>query len=345
MDTGNNTAEKTAPERYVSDKAFEELPDAFQKLAELLGEDQFELVAVNENRKETVSYVKNGRIRLVYLMNDAVESFLVFGNARMTGVYKPDYEGEILADLSRQGREYILVVHQDDSVVTLFFETLSFEKHLYDYSQIGHFWVEGYEYLRQLEYRLAILRDKYDYIGGDSCNALEEKLSALVEFPPLNYCCYPAVAEKYIVPRENPWLPSEKAVSVMKEIAREAGDDAFVRWLEIYRRFPFKWLARKLAEMLHRTSHFKVTECLWGKLKEASAGYGDRSFGKESEERLDALMEKAREKQAELKKQGIEAEILREEPFTTARDSLGFKVYLMIWTKGRRDCTVRIQEI
>mgnify|MGYP002235001282 CR=1 FL=1 len=57
----------------------------------------------------------------MYLMNDAVESFLVFGNARMTGVYKPDYEGEILADLSRQGREYILVVHQDDSVVTLFF--------------------------------------------------------------------------------------------------------------------------------------------------------------------------------------------------------------------------------
>ena len=38
----------------------------------------------------------------MYLMNDAVESFLVFGNARMTGVYKPDYEGEILADLSRQ---------------------------------------------------------------------------------------------------------------------------------------------------------------------------------------------------------------------------------------------------
>ena len=41
MDTGNNTAGKTAPERYVSEKAFEELPDTFQKLAELLGEDQF----------------------------------------------------------------------------------------------------------------------------------------------------------------------------------------------------------------------------------------------------------------------------------------------------------------
>ena len=32
------------------------------------------------------SYVKNGEIRLVYLMNDAVEAFL-FWNARMTGVY------------------------------------------------------------------------------------------------------------------------------------------------------------------------------------------------------------------------------------------------------------------
>lgn len=335
MDTGNNIAGKTAPERYVSEKAFEELPDAFQKLAELLGEDQFELVET-ENA---------GEIRLVYLMNDAVESFLVFGNARMTGVYKPDYEGEILADLSRQGREYILVVHQDDSVVTLFFETLTLEKHLYDYSQIGHFWVEGYEYLRQLEYRLAILRDKYDYIGGDSCNALEEKLSALVEFPPLNYCCYPAVPEKYIVPREEPWIPSEKAFAVMEEIAVEAGDLSFIKWLRLYRKFPFKWMARKLAQMLHRTKHIKVTECLSKKLKEASAGYGNRSFGKEADEQLKTLTEKARAKQAELEAQGIKSEVLREEPFTIAKDSLGFKVYLMKWNKGRKDCTVEIEEM
>lgn len=370
MDTGNNTAEKTAPERYVSEKAFEELPDTFQKLAELLGEDQFELVAVNDEKgpqdqkvasesafSEAIaeksddniykvdSYVKNGEIRLVYLMNDAVESFLVFGNARMTGVYKPDYEGEILADLSRQGREYILVVHQDDSVVTLFFETLSLEKYLYDYSRIGHFWIEGYEYLRQLEYRLAILRDKYDYIGGDSCNALEEKLSVLVEFPPLNYCCYPSVPEKYIVPRENPWIPSEKAIEVMGEIARQAGDRTFVRWLEIYRKLPFKWVARKLAGMLHRTKHIQVTMCLSEKLREASSGYGDRSFGKEADEEIKVLTEKASAKQAELKEQGIGSEVFREEPFTIARDSLGFKVYLMKWNKGRKDCTVEIEEI
>lgn len=362
MDTGNKRGEN-GPERYVSETAFEALPDAFQKLAELLGEDQFELVPVEADdfrsagagsedstaedagNCETLSYVQDGKIRLVYLMNDAVESFLVFGNARMTGVYKPDYEGELLADLSRQGREYILVVRQGDSVVTLFFETLTFEKYLYDYSQIGHFWVKDYEYLRQLEYRLAILRDKYDYIGGDSCNALEEKLSALVEFPPLNYCCYPAVPEKYIVPREDPWIPSEEAFEVMEEIAEQAGDRSFIRWLCFYRRFPFKWVARKTAVMLHRTKHISIVEVLSKKLGEASSGYGNRSFGEEADEKLKVLMKKAERRQEELKKQGMECEILREEPFTTARDSLGFKVYLMKWKKGKKDCRVEIEEM
>ena len=146
--------------------------------------------------------------------------------------------------------------------------------------------MKGYEYLRQLEYRLAILRDKYDYIGGDSCNALEEKLSALVEFPPLNYCCYPAVPEKYIVPREDPWIPSESAVSVMEEIAHEAGDRTFVRWLGIYRRFPFKWVARKLAGMLHCTKTHPGDNVPFRETAGASAGYGDRSFGKEADEQL-----------------------------------------------------------
>ena len=131
----------------------------------------------------------------------------------------------------------------------------------------------------------------------------------------------------------------------MKEIAREAGDRTFVRWLGIYRRFPFKWVARKLAGMLHCTKHIQVTMCLSGKLQEASAGYGDRSFGKEADEQLKVLVEKARGKQAELKKQGTESEVLREEPFTIARDSLGFKVYLMKWNKGRKDCTVEIEEM
>ena len=131
----------------------------------------------------------------------------------------------------------------------------------------------------------------------------------------------------------------------MKEIAEQAGDRAFCRWLGIYRKFPFKYVARKLAAMLHQTKHIRVTEILAAKLSEAAAGYGSRSFGKEADERLAVLTEKARVRQAELKAQGVEAEVLREEPFTIARDSLGFKVYLMKWNKGRKDCIVEIEEM
>ena len=313
-----------------------QLPEAFLKLGEVLEQGQFELLFTEE------------KLRLVYLMNDAVESFLVFENARMTGQYREDYEGELEAELSvteEPEESYVLVVHQGETVVTIFFEDISEEVHLYDYGEIGHFWVKGAEYLRQIEYKIAIVRDKLDYLGAKYCNQTERKLAVLADFPPLNYCCYPAVPEKYIVPREDPWIPSERAVSVMEEIAHEAGDRTFVRWLGIYRRFPFKWVARKLAGMLHCTKHIQVTMCLSGKLQEASAGYGDRSFGKEADEQLKVLVEKARGKQAELKKQGTESEVLREEPFTIARDSLGFKVYLMKWNKGRKDCTVEIEEM
>lgn len=313
-----------------------QLPEAFLKLGEVLEQGQFELLFTEE------------KLRLVYLMNDAVESFLVFENARMTGQYREDYEGELEAELSvteEPEESYVLVVHQGETVVTIFFEDLSEEVHLYDYGEIGHFWVKGAEYLCQIEYKIAIVRDKLDYLGAKYCNQTERKLAVLADFPPLNYCCYPAVPEKYIVPREDPWIPSERAVSVMEEIAHEAGDRTFVRWLGIYRRFPFKWVARKLAGMLHCTKHIQVTMCLSGKLQEASAGYGDRSFGKEADEQLKVLVEKARGKQAELKKQGTESEVLREEPFTIARDSLGFKVYLMKWNKGRKDCTVEIEEM
>ena len=63
-------------------------------------------------------------IRLVYQMNDTIESFLVFKEARMTGTYKEDYEGAIEASFYRDGDDYALVVRQEeeDCVVTILFK-------------------------------------------------------------------------------------------------------------------------------------------------------------------------------------------------------------------------------
>ena len=309
-----------------------ELPDTFYKLAELLEQDQFEL-----HRKQDIS--------LVYLMNDAVESFLVFHNATITGQYKSEYEGGLLAVLDKKEEEYVLVVHQGDSVITLFFEDLLQQNNLYNYGDLGHFWVKGYEYLRLLEYRLAILRDKCDYLDIDCSTPEERKLAALVEFPPLNYCCYPAVPEKYIVPRQNPWQPSDEAIDLMIEIAKEAGDKLFVHILSYYKKDNSKLMSRFIARMLHRKKHIKIVRILTKKLQKAASIYPVRSFGIENDIQIQKCLEKAKQKKQELKEKGIKADIIREEPFVEAQDSVQYKIYLMKWKQQRGNYTTEIEEI
>ena len=70
----------------------------FEKLADLLEQGQFELLnlPVGDERK------KPSDIRLVYMMNDTAESFLVFHEAVLTGNYLPDYEGELSASLDKE---------------------------------------------------------------------------------------------------------------------------------------------------------------------------------------------------------------------------------------------------
>ena len=222
----------------------------------LLEQEQCEFVDIPDG---FTGQTESGELRLIYLMNDAVESFLVFHNARMTGEYRPDYEGEISASMSFEDMEYILVVHQGDSVVTIFFEDLLTDVHLYDYGEIGHFWMKDYEYLRQLEYRLAIMRDKYDYLGEEYCTPEERKLAMLVDFPPLNYCCYPAVPEQYIVPRVEPWVPTEEAIAVMENWPQRR----MIRIAEDIKELPETSKAiccKKIAAMLHRNAHAKVVD-------------------------------------------------------------------------------------
>ena len=214
-------------------------------------------------------------------MNDAVESFLLFHNAGLTGTYDPAYEGELDALLTQDENErYALIVHQGDSVVTLFFEDLALRNPPYLLQSAQALLDEGCEYLRQLEYRIAILRDKLDYLGENSCNANERELASLAEFPPLNVCCYPAVPEKYRVIRENPWHLSEDASRVFQSIAVEASDPKLLHRLKDYEQHPTKRRARQIARLLHRNAHAKTVDLLTRKLQKASSAYPSRTFGK-----------------------------------------------------------------
>lgn len=345
------------------------MQDTFEMLEELLEQEQFELLfpteeierdgysrgeyasgneeeqAKKKNSERTVRKPSSSEIRLVYLMNDAVESFLIFRKARLTGSYISDYEGFLKSSLNREGDEYILVVWQGENVVTLFFQDLDLEVHLYNYGEIGHFWVPEYEYLRQLEYRIAIARDKLEYLGQEFCTEEEQSLVQLADFPPLNYCCYPAVPRQYIVPKEDPWIPSAQAFQVMEKLIKEVQDYSLLRLLQLYEKFPSPLVARIFARALHKTRHAAVVALLTSKIKKEAGNYPNRSFGEKADHQLNSLLSKARKLQEKLAQDGICAEVLREEPFTTARDSLDFQVFLMVWKRGWRNCKVEIRKL
>lgn len=310
-------------------------------LQELLEQNQFELLLSGEQDEKD--------IRLVYLMNDAVESFLVFRNACMTGAYKSDYEGELEFSLSHDEKreEYVLSVWQGDSVATVLFQRLELEVHLYEYGGTAHFWVPGYEYLRQLEYRIAIMRDKLDYLGEEFCTEGERKLAMLTDFPPLNYCCYPAVPAKYIVPIEDPWSPSLEALEVMEELAEEAGDESFQKILHAYRRFPVKPFSRWIGRQLRRKKHASLVDLLTDRICEETKEYPRRSFGGTADREIGELLKKAEARKAELlaERKDRRVEVLREEPFTTAKDNLEFQVWVMIYQDGALNRRVTMEKI
>lgn len=315
------------------------MPDEFQKLAQLISQDQFD-------------WLPDGRV--VFLMNDAVESFLVFLDGKLTGNFDTDYDGELEAYLDRSGEAYMLIVHQGtDNVFTIHFTDLKLEVHLYNYGEIGHFWVEGQEDLRQLEYKLAILRDKIQYLGDEYANDEELHLAALADFPPI--MTWYAVPAKYRGIPEEPWYVTEKAVCVMMELAVEAGDHSLLRILKIYRMLAEKSASmcrkqcgRYIARTLTHSSHTKVLQLLAKRLRHAAKSYPDRTYQDDLEhsQPFHELWLKTRKKAQELRSRGVDVEALREEPFVVAADSITYHVYLMYRSKGafRKRVTVELMQ-
>ena len=109
------------------------MEDNFEKLNLLLEQEQCEFVDIPDS---FTGQTESGELRLIYLMNDAVESFLILKIARMTGKYGRDNEGECEGAIEKADRdlceaEYILVIHQGQNVFTVFFEDILLETQLY----------------------------------------------------------------------------------------------------------------------------------------------------------------------------------------------------------------------
>ncbi|MDO4620806.1 MAG: DUF3878 family protein [Lachnospiraceae bacterium] len=304
------------------------------RLYELLDQDQFELLPPFDT----------GRIRLVYLMNDAVESFLVFEDATLTGTYQEGFEGVPEAELrlDEDGR-YVLIVHQDKTVCTIFFRSLSLDVKLYDYGKTGHVWVKGHEELRQLEYWIAIMNAKRVYLGEEYCSDEERKLAELAAFPPLNCCSYPAVPRKYEEVGPESWIPSAEGIETMRHFAEKAGDRSLVRKLKLYKHFHGRRNTKALARLFKRNSHTAVVRLLLESVIRAAAAYPERVFEGEEAAYFQRVTERAERRREVLRKNGRTVYLISQLPFVEVRDEVDFKVHLVIWEKGFRNRRVSVE--
>lgn len=197
-----------------------DMPEEFVKLAQV-----FELSVF-----EPIYMEGESDIYAAYLMNDSVESYFVFEQSVMTGEYK-DIECDQIAGIEKLEDGYMLIVNQDgENIFTIRFSNLSMRTNYFNYGCMGHFWVKGYEYLRQLEYQLADVRDKYRYLGSSACTKKEIIFMQLADFPPIKK--YKSVPDAYYVPY--PDAIYSEAVDYLIETAESVGDKRMAGMLQSY---------------------------------------------------------------------------------------------------------------
>lgn len=292
----------------------EDCPDEFVYLAQIFKENVFELM---EKKDETQYYV-------VYMMNDAIESFLVFENAVMIGEYEKENEDIVQGSLDRINNNYILVVRQGDrNSFTIRFSRLRLENNLYQYHNIGHFWVKHDEYLRQINYRLGILQDKYQFLGKKVCNQEELELLPLFEFAPLrNYIC--VSWEKAVSFRS-----TEQGIEAFLQLAIESNDYTMEKWIVRYQKRQTKCSEWILTKMLKTVSHKRVIDLLFNKIDQASKKYSERSFG----DMEDQLIVNCRRKIKEILNHHNDITLLEEQPFSVG-DEFTYTFHLLRWKEN-----------
>jgi len=246
-----------------------DMPEEFVKLAQV-----FELSVF-----EPVYMEGEDDIYAAYLMNDSVESYFVFENSIMTGEYK-NIDCEQVAGIETLSDGYMLIVNQGgENIFTIRFNKLGIKTTYFNYGSMGHFWVKGYEYLRQLEYQLADVRDKYRYLGSSSCTSKELIFMQLADFPPIKK--YKSVPEAYYVPY--PDAVYSEAVNYLIDMAVSVGDKRMAGMLKCYLNKPDIIKCNIIAAMFHRKAHSRFIDKLIMDVRNEADNYVKRTFNSDEE--------------------------------------------------------------
>lgn len=322
----------------------ERMPKTFEKLAEIFKYQVFELYE-SESEEHQTDYL------IPYMMNDAVEDYLILKNCRLMGTYLTEKEleaekepgqeqPETEAEVIEEAEGYVLIVRQgEDHVFTLHFQDIGECVKYYQYHQIGHFWVKGEEQWRQLVYMVGTIYDKYEYMGRESCNEQEMELLRLIEFAPFRH--WSPVRESL----EERYPATCEGMDAMERLALQAGDSSFAKWIHIYRRIPTRLMERFLSCKLLSPARQSLYQLLCEKIEAASEMYPERDYGekrnreiqKKREEIHEALMSKGFQgSYPEYRNAAVQVVVTEEHPFTLMEfDNFVFRVQFMVSECGK----------
>ena len=306
-----------------------QLPEVFCRLAEIIQLQVFELDGQEED------------YRIPYMMNDALEYYLILKNSVLTGEFEPDspvqrgqIAKEIYQEKDAEKQRYILSIQQENgNLFTLYFDELIEQAACYRYHEIGHFWVKGQEHWRQLVYIIGTLYDKYEYFDDRFCSDEEQQLLPLMHFQPFRYFSPISQPLDHYAEDVSGW-------STMLSLAIEAGDRRFVSLLRLGRLLPKKIAQPIWRRAMQSPRRQRLYEHIWNRVAAASSEYAARDYG----EAMNVQIEEQRRGAAKtLERLGYTGaypdfakgnrwiHVYEEHPFTTMEyENYEFKIQLMV---------------
>ena len=270
-----------------------------------------------------------------YMMNDALEDYLILKNCRMVGEYVHGIKAEHTMQVAEHENGYVMAVRQgSENAFTLYFESIEESLEFYQYHKIGHFWVKGQEQWRQLVYIIGTIYDKCQYLGEEACNEMELELMNLIEFAPFR--AWSPIHE----PLDSMYPTTYEGVEIARKLALEAGDLEYAKWISRYEHFQGRMFGNVLYKKLLSPKREVFYELIWKKVEEASSQYPERTYQADLMEEMNRLREKVAgeflEKGFEgtypkFKKDNIQVLVMEEHPFTIMEwEHYKFKLQFMV---------------
>ncbi|MBO5461232.1 MAG: DUF3878 family protein [Ruminococcus sp.] len=261
-----------------------------QNIQKLFDCSAFEL-HIKKNTENTLD------LYIPYMMNDALECYLVLTNILLKGEYLNELSDCTTVELIDENDRPALLFRQGtENVFTVWFEKCFQSLRCYRYDQTGHFWRKGEEHWRRLVYIIGTIYDKYEYMGDEVCSPEEKELMTLMEFAPFRM--YSPIRESL-----DDYYPETYAgLTCMRNYAKAVNDGSFLMLLSLYKHIPARFISPIIFRAMNHPKRSSLYNYIYEKMASASQKYPERCYFSE----LDTLIAKERQSiEEDLKSHGF----------------------------------------